>query len=200
MTDTELIEKFLIGDIGAFNQLVWRWEKSIFNFILKMSGDFEASKDICQKTFIKAFKGLKKLNDHTKFKTWLYQIAVNHCRDEIRRQKKHKMISIEKLQEDCEEGAILPENLASDGRNSPDFHWNQKEIREILDQAFERIPEEQRLVIIMKEYQGLKFSEIAEILNQSINTTKSRMYYGLNALRKVFDQWDIKKEAFEYDL
>lgn len=200
MTDTELIEKFLIGEIGAFNKIVWRWEKSIFNFILKMNGDFETSKDICQKTFIRAYKSLKKLKDHTKFKTWLYQIAVNLCRDELRRKKQHNMVSIEKLQEDCEEGAILPENLISKGCNSPDFQRNQEEIRSLLNEAFKKIPEEQRVVIIMKEYQGLKFSEIAEILNQSTNTIKSRMYYGLAALRKVFEQWDIKKEAFDYDV
>lgn len=85
MTDTELIQKFLSGDIDAFNRLVWRWEKPIFNFILKMCCDFEASKDICQKTFIRAYKSLRKLKDHAKFKSWLYQIAVNLCRDEIRK-------------------------------------------------------------------------------------------------------------------
>ncbi len=62
------------------------------------------------------------------------------------------------------------------------------------------LPEEQRIVIIMKEYQGLKFKEIAEALGESINTVKSRMYYGLHALRKVFDRWDINKEVMQYEM
>lgn len=200
MIDVELIEKYLLGDIAAFNRLVWRWEKQIYNFSWRMCGDPEASKDICQKTFIRVYKSLKKLKDPLKFKTWLYQIAANLCRDEIRRRQKHITLSVENLQNAYEEGAMLPEKLISNPRNSPEFFLNQTNIREFIKKALDQIPEEQRIVIVMKEYQGLKFTEIAEILEQSVNTIKSRMYYGLSALRKVFEQWDIKKEALQYDL
>ncbi|MBN1351204.1 sigma-70 family RNA polymerase sigma factor [candidate division KSB1 bacterium] len=200
MTDSDLIQKYTSGDINAFNQLVWRWEKPIFNFILKMCCDFELSKEICQKTFIRAYKSLKKLKDPAKFKSWLYQIAVNLCRDEIRRTAQQRTVSLDKLHEESNQGAILPENLMIREDGSPESCWGRKEARQLIHKALNTIPEEQRIVIIMKEYQGLKFYEIAEILNQSINTIKSRMYYGLSALRKVFEQWNIQKEAFEYEL
>lgn len=200
MTDQELIIKYLAGDIQAFNTIVHRWETPIFNFVLQMCGDYETSKDISQKVFIRVYKNLKTLKEHKKFKNWLYQIAANLCRDEIRRRSRRQTLSVESIQEAYEDGAMLPENLQSAPGNSPEQHWSHQEMRQIIEDALQKIPEEQRVVIVMKEFQGLKFIEIAEILEQSVNTIKSRMYYGLNALRKLFDQWNIRKEAFEYDV
>ena len=82
----------------------------------------------------------------------------------------------------------------------PDALAHESRVRTLLNRALQTIPEEQRVVIIMKEYQGLKFSEIAEALEVPLNTVKSRMYYGLNALRKVFDQWNINEEMVRYEL
>jgi len=200
ITDIDLIENYLAGDLGAFNRLVWRWEKPIYHFIFRMIGEPEAAREISQQTFIRVFKNIKKLKEPEKFRTWIYQIAANLCRDEIRKRQRSNSLSLEKFNEDTDNGATLPENLISQPRHAPDIQWGQTEAREIIEQALRKIPEEQRIVIIMKEYQGLKFSEIAEILNQSVNTIKSRMYYGLNALRKIFEQWEIQKEAFEYDM
>lgn len=201
MTDTELIEKFLAGDITAFNRLVWQWQEPIYNFILRLHGDAEISKDICQKTFIRVYKNLRKLKDHHKFKSWLYQIAANLCRDELRRWKKYHLISVDQINAAYEAGeASLPEYLRTTPRHAPDFNSGQQQARTLIELALRKIPEEQRIVIIMKEYQDLKFTEIAEILDQSVSTVKSRLYYGLNALRKIFEQWEIKQEAFEYDL
>lgn len=200
ITDIELIQAYLAGDVGAFNRLVWRWEKPIYHFIFRMIGDLESAKELSQQTFIRVFKNLKRLKEPQKFRTWIYQIAANLCRDEIRKRQRANAFSLEKIKEDNEKGAVLPQNLVSQPRQAPDVQWGQTEAREIIEQALNQIPEEQRIVIIMKEYQGLKFTEIAEILNQSVNTIKSRMYYGLNALRKIFEQWEIQKEAFEYDM
>jgi RNA polymerase sigma-70 factor (ECF subfamily) len=72
-------------------------------------------------------------------------------------------------------------------------------LREILNRALQEIPEEQRVVVIMKEYQGLKFREIAEAMELPINTVKSRLYYGLKALRKLFDEWNVTEEVVWYD-
>jgi len=70
----------------------------------------------------------------------------------------------------------------------------------LINRALQHLPEEQRVVIVMKEYQGLKFTEIAETLNAPINTVKSRMYYGLSALKKIFDRWDISEDMVRYEL
>jgi len=93
----------------------------------------------------------------------------------------------------------VPE-LATSRLSSPDSFAHRRGVRELLNEALQSIPEEQRVVVVMKEYQGLKFWEIAEVLKIPINTVKSRMYYGLNALKKVFDRWNIDEEMVRYEL
>ena len=77
MSDAELIEKFLNGDINAFNTLVWRWEKSLYNFILRYAGNRDEAKDFCQETFVRAYRNLKSLRDPHKFSSWIYRIVHN---------------------------------------------------------------------------------------------------------------------------
>lgn len=84
-------------------------------------------------------------------------------------------------------------------RDHPDFNLIEQQQKELLTKALGKLSEEQRLVVIMKTYEGLTFQEIALILNESENTIKSRMYYGLNALRKVLIKWNIDKEAIRYE-
>jgi len=99
MTDAELIQKFLDGNTEAFNTLVWRWEKNVYNFVLRYLGDREEAKDVCQQTFIRAYRKLRHLRTPEKFSTWLYQIALNICRDEIKRRRNHRTLSLERLHE-----------------------------------------------------------------------------------------------------
>ncbi len=199
MTDPELISKFLAGDINAFNTLVWRWEKSLYNFVLRYLGDREAAKDVCQKTFIRVYQKVHSLRTPQRFSTWLYQIAVNMCRDEIKSRRRQNLVSLENLQENrngSKKNIIHPAVQQS----QPEAQANQRDLRELLARALLEVPAEQRVVIVMKEYQGLKFNEIAEILQTSVNTVKSRMYYGLSALRKVFKQWKIYEEMLKYEM
>ncbi|MBD3288336.1 sigma-70 family RNA polymerase sigma factor [candidate division KSB1 bacterium] len=193
MTDSQLIEKYLSGDISSFNTLVWRWEKKIYNFSYRFLGDAETSKDITQKVFIRLYKNLDKLKDRSKFSSWIYQITANLCRDELKSSKRKRALSIESINE-------THKNLVEDENFQPDEEVNQMQLRSLIKDALQSIPEEQRIVIIMKEYQGLKFVEIAEALGEPLNTVKSRMYYGLNALRKVFKRWNINQEALQYEM
>lgn len=200
MTDDQLIKKFLNGEAHAFNTLVWRWEKCLYNFMLRYIGDREESKDLCQKTFIRVYHNLHRLRDTRKFSSWIYQIAVNICRDELKRRKRNPMFSLESLQEANSGQSNSKIEIGSNMTKNPDEEAQNRDLRDILNRALQAIPEEQRVVIIMKEYQGLKFTEIAEALQTSVNTVKSRMYYGLNAIRKVFKQWNIDEEMIEYEV
>lgn len=194
MTDVQLIEKYLSGDVSSFNTLVWRWQKPLFNFIYRYIGDFELAKDVTQKTFIRIYKNLCNLKEHNKFSSWIYQIAANLCKDELKRLRKNNSISIDYIMENNNY------NLIEASTTQPDDELNQDQVGKLIRQALQMIPEEQRVVIIMKEYQGLKFAEIADILDEPLNTVKSRMYYGLNALRKVFNRWNINKEVLQYEM
>lgn len=200
MTDAQLIRRFLDGDVGAFNTLVWRWEKSLYNFVLRYIGNREDSKDVCQKTFIRVYRKLHRLREPNKFSTWLFQIAINICRDELKRQKRHSHISLEQLRENRNGVETFAADLRGAAQSHPETQAHNRDLFELLNHALQNIPEEQRVVIIMKEYQGLKFTEIAEILQTSVNTAKSRMYYGLTALRKVFKKWEINEEILRYEM
>ncbi|MCG8604573.1 RNA polymerase sigma factor, partial [bacterium] len=174
--------------------------KNLYNFTLRYIGDREDAKDVCQKTFIKAYRNLKRLRDHDKFSTWLYQIAVNLCRDELKRRSRRSFFSIEVLHDKHNGVESHLKEDPSELRVLPDREVQNLDLRELLNRALQSIPEEQRIVIVMKQYQGLKFTEIADILEMSTNTAKSRMYYGLRAMRKVLNKWQINKEILGYEV
>ena len=142
---------------------------------------------------------MRRLREPSKFSTWLYQIAANLCWDVHRRRKRHPNISIDQLLDDDGGLDTLP-MFADEPGGRPDSMTERARLHEILNAALQSIPEEHRVVVIMKEYQGLKFTEIAESLKLPVNTVKSRMYYGLRALRKVFDSWNINEGMVTYDL
>ncbi|MFQ6618544.1 MAG: RNA polymerase sigma factor [Fidelibacterota bacterium] len=200
MTDEHLIEKYLDGEMNAFNTLVWRWEKPIFNFIYKYTGRREDSKDITQKVFIKVYKNLKTLQNRKKFSSWIYKIALNICRDELRKWKRENTISLNRGLKNQRSSEFNLHEILQDESNPADQQIHTAQIRKIIIEALLKIPEEQRLVIVMKEYQGLKFTEISEILQEPLNTIKSRMYYGLNSLRKVLISMNIDKEVLGYEM
>jgi len=199
MTDAQLIIKFKNGDSNAFNTIVWRWQKRIFNFVLRYIGDREECFDICQQTFIRAYQNLHRLRDAERFSTWLYQIAINICRDEIRRRGRNRTFSLDGIIQNDRHEKTLPV-ITNDSRDHPEAETQNGSLRELLNKAMQELPEEQRVVVIMKEYQGLKFVEIADVLETSVNTVKSRMYYGLSALRKILKQWQINEESIRYEL
>lgn len=200
MSEMDLIEQMMRGDRERFNLLVWKWEKPIFNFALRYLGDYESAREVTQKTFIRVYKNIGKLNHAEKFSSWIYQIAANLCKDELKKRTNRDFLSIDMIQQNSENGHRMPEELIELKRDNPEAIVNQKQIGAILQKALNQLPEEQRVVIIMKEYQGLKFREIAEALGEPINTIKSRMYYGLNALRKIFEKWNITEEVLSYEV
>jgi RNA polymerase sigma-70 factor (ECF subfamily) len=185
---TLLIEKAQLGDKRAFDELVNLWYTRIYNFAYKYFSDEDLATEIAQRTFIAVFKNLGKLQNLDRFKAWLYQIASNCCHEEQRRQKRQWTISWFRSASNAEDETW--EIPIEDERTfaNPEAQFEQAELAEILQKALSKLPEEQRIVVIMKEYEGLKFIEIAEALQISENTAKSRLYYGLKALKKILNQ------------
>ena len=191
MTDEALIIRFLNGDTEAFNLLVNRWQKPIYNFVLRYAACPDSANDLTQQAFIRAYRGLSKLDNPSRFSSWLYRIAMNAARDAGRARQRHVMVS-------TSDEAVANE-LKIPEFEHPDASAHRRNLRDVLHRALQEIPEEQRVVIIMKEYQGLKFREIAETMELPINTVKSRLYYGLKGLRKLFEQWNVTEEVVWYD-
>jgi len=197
MTDAELIGMFLGGEAEAFNTLVRRWERDVYNFVLRYAGNREDARDLCQSAFVKAYRRLHRLKDPERFSPWIYQIALNACRDRFRSQQRRPTCSLDALQVEGMEEALGMATLPGSG---PDDAAHPRDVGRLLQRAMQRIPEEQRAVVIMKEYHGLKFAEISEALRVPLNTVKSRMYYGLKALRGILEAWHIDEETVRYEL
>lgn len=196
MNDLELINRIIDGDRIGFNQLVWKWEKQIYNFVLRYLGNREAALDVTQKTFLNTYRNITKLKDPSRFSSWIYRIASNLCRDEIGRMKKRNIVSLDDIQENNEKkGTRLPVQFMESTRKQPDARLNKKQLTAIVKDALKVLPEELRIIVIMKEYQGLKFREIADALDEPVSTIKSRMYRGLISLREIFEKQQITKEV-----
>jgi RNA polymerase sigma-70 factor (ECF subfamily) len=162
--DRKIIERVLKGDTDAFNLLVRQWEKPIYNFIVRMIGDREEAMDLCQETFMKAYRELDTLKDLERFSAWLYRIAHNTCFSKLRKDHGKTFVELE------------PETRAS---KTP------IENRLAVEKALQHLPEDQREVVVLKVFQSLKFEEIAAVQGAPVSTVKSRLYMGFEKLRSI---------------
>ena len=177
-SDENLLRSALAGDGGCFGELVTRWERKIYGFIYRYVGDREEARDLTQETFVKAYKNLGRLSDPRRFSSWLYKIALNECRMRFRRRRWDTV--------PLPDSAEAP--LAQTDEPTPEQALATKERVRLLREMLLKLPEEQKTVILMKEYQGLKFREIAEVLDLPLSTVKSRMYLGLKTLRRLMEK------------
>lgn len=198
LIQTSLISNAIKGDQQAFSKLVQLRYKRIYNFGLKYFGDHDLAMEATQKTFIAAHKHIGKLKTVGSFNSWLYTIAVNQCREEDRKLKRKWIIPFFSATATTEDVEIMARKSQRENDFDPERSLQQDELSAILLKALAKIPAEQKVVVIMKEYEGLKFKEIATALKISENTAKSRLYYGLKALKKILEQWNIKKEEIYY--
>lgn len=176
LSDTQIIERTLDGEPEAFSLLVRRWERQIYCLTLRMLGRDEEAKDATQETFLSAYRNLSKFRGEAKFSSWIYRIALNVCNTRLRGRSK-VTISLDEQRETT--GFELAANIDDLSRGI-----QQEQVASHVRRALSGLPAEMRQVIIMKEYEGLKFSEIAVILGIPISTVKTRMYTGLSELRK----------------
>lgn len=176
LSDTQIIERTLGGEPEAFNLLVRRWERHIYGLTLRMLGRDEEARDATQETFLSAYRNLSKFRGEAKFSSWIYRIALNICNTKLRSRPRGSF----SLDEEREESGF---EIAADTRDLSGG-IQQEQVARHVRRALQGLPAEMRQVIIMKEYEGLKFSEIAEILGIPLSTVKTRMYTGLTELRK----------------
>jgi len=181
-TDEELVARATAGDLESFNQLVSRWERPIYALAYRTLGREEDARDVVQEAFLRAYRGLKGFKGQAKFSSWLYRITLNLCRDWIRRERRQPVAQ-------APEGVDLIE-LA--GESSPSESIEDLVARQEISAAVARImaelPEEQRTAILLKEYHGLTFQEIADMQDCPLSTVKTRLYQGLSVLRRQLER------------
>ena len=183
LDDGELMQKIMEGDMRAFDVLVRRWEHQLFNLIYRIVGDFETSKDIRQEVLMRVYQAAKRYRPRSQFKAWLYRIAVNCSINELRKRERSQMIPLTMLYQN-RNGEQQPfASILPDPNPGPDELIQQNEIAECIWDALRRLPDEQRIVVVLRHYEGMKFQQIASLLNCPLGTVKSRMHHGLERLR-----------------
>jgi RNA polymerase sigma-70 factor, ECF subfamily len=175
-SDEELVETFQGGDAAAFEVLVRRWDRRIQGLIYRVVGGEEEARDLCQETFLRAYRGLGTFKKEARFSSWLYQIALNVSRDRLRRRRLRNHVSLDELTEESEA------RWAQAGPNALDL-VESRDLSRAVAVAVAALPEEQREVIVLKEYEGLTFQEISQVLDVPLSTVKTRLYRGLGQLR-----------------
>jgi len=189
MSDEELVARSREGDLDSFNQLVMRWERPIYALAYRVIGREEDARDVAQETFLRAFRALGGFKGQAKFSSWLYRITLNLCRDWIRRQRRTPVAQ-------APEGVDLVE-LASEATPSESIEdlVSRREMSRAVARAMALLPEEQRTAIILKEYHGLTFQEIADLLGCPLSTVKTRLYQGLTVLRRQLNVTQTQSET-----
>lgn len=186
-SDEELVERFQNGEASAFDTLVRRWERKLQGAIYRLIGPGEDVRDLSQETLLKAYRGLGTFKKEARFSSWLYQIALNVCRDRMRRTRGKSHVSFDELSE-------LGEAAGGADPSALDL-IEARDLSRQVAAAVAALPEEQREVVVLKEYQGLTFLEIAETLDVPLSTVKTRLYRGLGQLRQQLVRQGIRGGA-----
>ena len=168
--DSDLIAKARRKDVEAYNLLVSRWERRIYNYLLRLVKDREDALDLSQDVFLKAYQNLGKLEDASRFAPWLFRIAHNEAYSLLR--KNRPETDLEARIEGVDWGEVSP------GRNMMPI-----EVSLAIESAMSRLSADQREAVVLKIYQGFKFEEMAEILECPVSTVKSRLYTALDLLK-----------------
>ena len=165
------------GDTLAFNRLVLKWEKQIYNLTFRMLHDPDEAAEATQEIFLSAFRNIRRFRQNAKFSTWLYRIAVNHCISQLRRRPPGTHYSLDDPDGEVPMSKRMPAHASHEGE------FLREEARGRVRLALERLPPEQKAVVELKFFQELTFEEISSIVEAPLSTIKSRFYSGLESLK-----------------
>ncbi|NLH49805.1 MAG: sigma-70 family RNA polymerase sigma factor [Myxococcales bacterium] len=170
------MERFLGGDQRAFEELVLRYQRRVFNLSLRFVRVPEEAQEVTQEIFVKLFRSLGSFRGEAKFSTWLYMVAVNHCRNRLKYLNRRHYFTGESLDPmpDGEDDGPVRQYAAADP--DPNDRVTAKETRQAVRRAIDQLSDDHREAIILRDLQGLSYEEIAEITGQSLGTVKSRIH------------------------
>ena len=190
--DVGLVNSARRGDYAAFETLVKKHTSRVFYHSMKFLNRQEDAEDILQETFLQAFRGLGAFRGDASFLTWLLKIATNNCLMKLRSNKRADLVSLDKPVEI--DGSELPREIV-DWSNNPSTQRMEEETREYLERALSRLPEDKRLVLVLKDVEGFSNQEIAETLGMSVAAVKSRLHRARLAARDLLSHYFEEREA-----
>jgi RNA polymerase sigma-70 factor (ECF subfamily) len=197
MADEErrLVEVAQRGDVESFNGLVRLYEGRVYNLCYRMLGDADSAADAAQDAFLSAFRNLRSFRGGS-FRSWMLRIATNTCYDALRARKRRPSVSLDLETQDEEDSAPLQ---IADTAESPDDFALRRELAVAIQQGLTTLPDEQRIVLILSDIQGLAYEEIAQITNSNLGTVKSRLSRGRARLREVLKAGELLPARYRHE-
>ena len=177
-TDAELVKQTLCGTTQAYNSLVQRYQRQVYNLAYRMLGNAEDAGDLVQETFLRAYNALGTFRQDASFLTWLYKIASNLCIDQLRSRKAKNALS---LDVEIAEGR---EPSGDSRANGPEEAAVRDSVSEVVQRAIKNLPERYRVVVVMRHLQDMSVDEIARSLNMPTGTVKTHLFRAREMLRE----------------
>ena len=182
LDDSGVVAAFLAGDRRAFTELVERYQNRLLNFVYRTTGDRERAEDLVQETFIRVYRHLHRFDQSKKFSTWVYTIASNLAKNELRNRSRNPLVLFQMFRR-SDESESRPLEW-EDNTYRPDDLFRKRHLKGLVDAAVDRLPEHHRTVFVLREMEGKTYEEIADITGANLGTVKSR----LNRARNSFAQ------------
>lgn len=181
-----LVKRARQGDLGAYDELVRRYQERIYATVYHMTSNHEDANDLAQEAFIKAYQALKSFKGGSSFYTWVYRIAVNKTINFLKQRKNKAHLSLDDLDFNAEHD---PDLVALISEKTPRREINLTELHEKLNEAMQKLSEPHRLVVTLHDVQGLSHEEIAEIMDCNIGTVRSRLFYARQQLQAYLSDY-----------
>jgi RNA polymerase sigma-70 factor (ECF subfamily) len=180
-SDNELISRAQNGEVAAFEQLVRRYDRMVLGIANRFAHNAEDAQDIYQDVFLKVYRGIGGFQFKSQFSTWLYRVVTNVCLSHQKKSRRAQRMS--SLEEMTENGRVIPIAAAAADRQSPDRLYRDVEIADRVKSAVAELPDQQRLVFVLKHFEQLKISEIAATMSCAEGTVKKYLFLATRKLR-----------------
>ena len=183
MGDSEVVQAYLDGDERAFGELVGRYDVRLVNFVYRTVGDRERAQDLVQETFVRVYRHLHRFDQSKKFSTWIYTIASNLAKNELRNRSRNPLVLFQTIKKNWEADHRPLE--WEDTQFKPDDLFRKRFLKEKVEEAVAQLPEHHRIVFVLRELEGKTYEEIAEIADCNLGTVKSRLNRARNNFARI---------------
>lgn len=185
LSDRELVEQCQRGQLRAYSELVRRYRQRVYTLALGMVRNEQDATDLCQETFVKGWQAIRGFKKNASFYTWLYRITTNLCIDHSRRNRRWTTVE---FQEEVDRDADIGIEVPPSNQPLPTDEVRRRELRELIEAALEQLSPEHRVVIQLREFDGLDYAAIAKVVGCSIGTVMSRLHYARKHMQKLLEK------------
>jgi len=183
LTDSQVVQQFLDGNARAFTDLVDRYDRRLLNFVYRTVGDRERAQDLVQETFVRVYRHLHRFDQTKKFSTWIYTIAGNLAKNELRNRSRNPLVLFQTIKKNWEADHRPLE--WEDPKLRPDDLFRKRHLKELVENSVAQLPEHHRIVFVLRELEGKTYEEIADITGCNLGTVKSRLNRARNNFARI---------------